>query len=156
MLPLPPHYDPATTRDWGHTPDHRAVLQQAIEWQLEHRIKPSAQDSHRIHVVLIDVQRDFCFPEGTLFVAGRSGTGALEDNRRTTEFIYRHMDEISDITVTLDTHHAFQIFTPSFWVDRYGAHPPEHTVVTTDDILGQKLKPNPAMAQWLAGGDAEW
>ncbi len=156
MLPLPPHYDPATTRDWGHTPDHRVVLSQAIEWQLEHRLKPAGEDRHRTHLLLIDVQRDFCFPEGTLYVGGRSGTGALDDNRRITEVIYRHMDEITAITTTHDTHHAFQVFTPTFWIDRHGAHPNEHSVLSTADILEGKLRPNPAMAPWLCNGDYDW
>lgn len=156
MLPLPPHYDPGTTRDWNHAPDHRAVLSQAIEWQVEHRIRPAGEDRYRTHLLLIDVQRDFCFPQGTLFAAGRSGKGALDDNRRISELIYRHLDEITAITTTHDTHHAFQIFTPTFWVNQDGGHPNEHSVVTTDDILSGRLKPNPAMAQWLCDGDQEW
>lgn len=156
MLPLPAHYDPATARDWGHTPDHRVVLSQAIEWQVEHRLRPAGDDSIHTHLLLIDVQRDFCFPEGTLFVGGRSGVGALEDNQRIAEFIYRHLDDISAITTTLDTHRAFQIFTPSFWLNQDGAHPNEHTVITTDDILSGKYTANPNMAKWLCGGDVEW
>ncbi|MEL6545110.1 MAG: nicotinamidase, partial [Myxococcota bacterium] len=156
MLPLPAHYEPETTRDWGHTPDHRVVLSQAIEWQIEHKIRPAAQDERKVHLLLIDVQRDFCFPEGTLYVGGRSGTGALEDNKRITELIYRQLDEISAITTTHDTHLAFQIFTPPFWVDRHGAHPNEHSTVSTQQILAGDLKPNPAMASWLCGGDLEW
>lgn len=156
MLPLPAHYDPATAKDWGHTPDHRVILSQAIEWQVEHRLKPAGDDSIHTHLLLIDVQRDFCFPEGTLYVGGRSGTGALEDNQRIAEFIYRHLDDISAITTTLDTHRAFQIFTPSFWVNPDGAHPNEHTVIHTADILNGKFTPNPRIASWLCGGDLEW
>ena len=35
--------------------------------------------------MLIDVQKDFCFPEGTLYVAGRSGTGAIVQTRTFAE-----------------------------------------------------------------------
>ena len=45
-------------------------------------MKPAAGDRKNVHLLLIDVQKDFCFPEGTLYVAGRSGTGAMDDNKR--------------------------------------------------------------------------
>lgn len=156
MLPLPAHYDPATTSDWGNSPDHFAVLQQAIEWQVEHQIAASSDDATNTHLMLIDLQRDFCFPAGTLYVGGRSGRGALDDTRRVVEFIYRHLDEITQISATLDTHTAFQIFTPSFWVDRHGAHPPEHTIITTEDILSERFSPNPRVASWLGDGSLDW
>lgn len=156
MLPLPPHYDPTTTNDWGHTPDHRAIFQQAIEWQLEHRIRPAATDEYRTYLVLIDVQRDFCFPEGTLYVGGRSGTGALDDNRRITEFIYRNISVLTSITTLLDTHDVFDISGPAFWVDRNGAHPPEQTAVPFEHILNETFVPNPTLAPSLCDGNVDW
>ena len=77
--------------------------------------------SRRVHLLLIDVQKDFCFPEGSLYVAGRCGTGAIDDSRRIAEFIYRNLGAITDITTTLDTHLAYQIFFPSFWLDQADA-----------------------------------
>ena len=67
----------------------------------------------RVHLLLIDVQKDFCFPEGTLYVAGRSGRGAVDDSRRIAELVYRNLDVFTDITTTLDTHLAYQIFEGS-------------------------------------------
>ena len=40
-----------------------------------------------------DVQNTFCLPDFELFVSGRSGTGAVDDNRRLCEFIYRHISD---------------------------------------------------------------
>ena len=42
--------------------------------------------------------------------SGRSGTGAVDDNRRLCEFIYRNLDAITKIVTTLDTHQAMQVF----------------------------------------------
>ena len=44
--------------------------------------------------------------------------GAIDDSRRIAEFIYRNLGAITDITTTLDTHLAYQIFFPSFWLDK--------------------------------------
>ena len=111
----------------------------------------------RVHLLLIDVQKDFCFPEGTLYVAGRSGTGAIDDSRRIAEFIYANLGAITDITTTLDTHLAYQIFFPSFWLDqgRRSRSPPFRTI-TSDQIAAGEVRPNPAMAKWLCGGNYTW
>mgnify|MGYP000157883011 CR=1 FL=1 len=110
----------------------------------------------RIHLLLIDVQKDFCFPEGSLYVAGRSGTGAIDDSQRIAELIYRNLDAISEITTTMDTHLAYQIFFPSFWLDRDGAPLTAHRGVSADQIAAGDARPNPAMARWLCGGNYPW
>src|SRR5262249_60181042 len=114
-LPLPPHYDPRTAAEHRYSPDQGRLFAAASAWRKEHAIAPAAADRANVQLLLIDVQRDFCFPEGSLYVGGRSGRGALDDNRRTAELIYRNLSSLTNITATLDTHHAFQIFFPSFW-----------------------------------------
>ena len=47
-----------------------------------------------------------------------AGRGAIDDTRRIAEFIYRNLGALTDITTTMDTHFAYQIFFPSFWVDQ--------------------------------------
>jgi nicotinamidase-related amidase len=106
--------------------------------------------------LLIDEQRDFCFPQGSLYVGGRSGRGALDDNRRIAEFIYRNLHRITDITTTHDTHLAHQIFFPSFWVDAHGEPLQAHRVVTSGDVESGRAVPNPAIAPWLSNGDGKW
>jgi nicotinamidase-related amidase len=156
MLPLPPFYDPAHARLWGYRPDPSALFEKAGRWRSEHAIPPAGADARRIHLLLIDVQKDFCFPEGTLFVGGRSGTGAIDDNDRIARFIYRNLGRLTEITCTLDTHFPFQIFFASFWVDRDGAPVTAHREITTEDVRSGRLKPNPAVAAWAAGGDEGW
>jgi len=155
-LPVPEFYDSANASRWGYAPDQEALLRRAAEWREAYGIGPSAEDSVRVHLVLIDLQKDFCFPEGTLFVGGRSGRGALDDNDRTARFIYRNLASLTEITCTLDTHYPLQIFSPSFWLDENGAVPPAHTEVTVEDLRSGRLRPNPAVARWVAGGDEEW
>ncbi|HUH05015.1 MAG TPA: nicotinamidase, partial [Kofleriaceae bacterium] len=128
-LPLLPGYDPGRAAEWDYVPNQQALADNAPEWARAHRIKPAASDEFRIHALLIDVQKDFCHPEGTLYVAGRSGTGAVEDNRRLAEWTYRNLDVITDITTTMDTHFAYQIFFPSFWIDENEAPLTPHRVI---------------------------
>ena len=116
-LPLPPHYDPAHAADWDYSPDQSDLFRVATEWRLEQGLKPAGSLPFDLHLLIVDAQKDFCFPKGSLYVAGRSGTGAIDDSRRTAEFIYRNLGAIKNITTTMDTHYAFQIFFPSFWVD---------------------------------------
>ena len=92
-----------------------------------HGLRPAAEDRERVALLLIDVQNTFCLPEFELFVAGRSGRGALEDAARIAKLLYRHLDRVTQVVATLDTHAAAQIFHPLFWLDERGEHPaPAH------------------------------
>lgn len=155
-LPLPSHYDPADAARWSYRPDEAALATAAADWRRAHAVRPAGSDERRVHLLLIDVQKDFCFPEGSLYVAGRSGTGAVDDSRRIAELIYRNLPAITDITTTMDTHFAFQIFSPSFWLDASDRPLTAHRVVTADQIGKGEVRPNPAVAKWLCGGNLAW
>lgn len=156
-LPIPDFYDPANAASWEYSPDQLAIFDAAVAWRKRFGIQPSAKDKARVHLVLIDMQKDFCLPRGTLFVAGRSGNGAIEDTDRIARFIYRNLDVISEITCTLDTHLPYQIFFPAFWIDENGNPPQANREVSTDDIRSGRLRPNPAIAPFLApDGDYDW
>ncbi len=155
-LPLPSFYDPARAADWSHRPDSARLADAAVSWRARHRVRPAASDETRVHLLLIDVQKDFCFPEGTLYVGGRSGRGAIEDSRRIAELVYQNLDVITDITTTLDTHLAYQIFFPSFWLGRDDQPLTAHRVVTAAQLASGEVRPNPAMARWLCGGNYTW
>jgi nicotinamidase-related amidase len=155
-LPLPPHFDPRRAGQWDYRPDAAALSAAASSWRQRHGIRPSAADERRVHLLLIDVQKDFCLPEGTLYVAGRSGTGAVDDSRRIAELIYKNLGSLTEITTTLDTHLAYQIFFPSFWLDKSDRAPGPHRVVSADEVAAGELRPNPAMAKWLCGGNYAW
>src|SRR5262249_41593770 len=72
------------------------------------------------------------------------------------ELVYRNLGAFTEITTTLDTHLAYQIFFPSFWLDRDGAPLTAHRVITADQIAGGDVHPNPAIAKWLCGGNYTW
>jgi nicotinamidase-related amidase len=155
-LPLPPSFDPRNVERYEYGPDHASVFADASDWRRARGIRPAASDERNIHLLLIDEQRDFCFPKGSLYVGGRSGRGALDDARRTAEFVYQNLDLITNITTTMDTHFAFQIFFSSFWLDKNGRPPPAFREITTDDIDRGDVRPNPAVAAWLCKGDYAW
>ena len=93
---------------------------EAPAWAAAHGVGPAAEDSFRLCLLAVDVQNTFCVPGFELFVGGRSGTGAVDDNRRLCEFLYRNLGAITQIVPTLDTHHAMQIFHPIWLVDEHG------------------------------------
>ena len=158
---FPSFYNPANAGKWDYRPNARSLFTGATDYRQALGIKPAASDRFKIHVLGIDVQKDFGLPEGTLYVGGRSGTGAIDDTRRTAEFIYRNMDVISAITPTMDTHFPLQIFSPSFWLDDNGQPVLPHDQITDGlEIMRMgksagKATPNPAVAA-LANGNYSW
>ena len=155
-LPPPAFYDPAHAAQWGYSPDAGELAARAPTWRRSHDLRPSATDELDFHLLLIDVQKDFCFPEGSLYVGGRSGTGAIDDTRRIAEFIYRNLGAITNITATMDTHFAYQIFFPSFWLGEGDAPLEAHRVITADEVRCGAVRPNPAVARWLCNGNYSW
>src|SRR3990170_317703 len=101
-LPLPSFYDPAKSRDWAFGPRQQALADAAAGWRREHALRPAGSDKVNVHLLLIDVQKDFCLPAGSLYVGGRSGTGAVDDSRRIAEFVYRNLPALTNITTTMD------------------------------------------------------
>lgn len=145
LLPLPDFYNPSRVGEvWSVPYQQRAA--EAKAWAEAHCIAPAAADSRRLCLLLIDVQNTFCIPGFELFVGGRSGQGAVDDNRRLGEFIYRNLGQITTITATLDTHQAMQVFHPAFWVDGEGKNPPPMTMIHYDDVVQGKWRVNPAIA----------
>jgi nicotinamidase-related amidase len=122
---------------------------EAPAWAAEHGIGPSAQDRFRVCLLAVDVQNTFCIPEFELFVAGRSGTGAVDDNRRLCEFIYRNLGSITQILPSLDTHHAMQVFHAIWLVDEQGDHPAPYTLVSAQDVASGRWRVNPEVADTL-------
>lgn len=155
-LPLPRFYNARNAASYEHRPDAAALSAEAATWRAAHQLRPAASDESRVHLLLIDVQKDFCFPEGSLYVAGRSGQGAIDDSRRIAELIYKNLGAITEITTTMDTHLAYQIFFPDFWLGRDDKPLTAHRVVTADQLRTGDVRPNPAMARWLCGGNYTW
>jgi len=144
-LPIPAHFDPTSVdRIWRVPYGQRA--EEAEAWARDQAIAPAHNDGFKLALVLVDVQNTFCIPGFELFVAGRSGNGAIEDNVRLCRFIYRNLHRITQITPTMDTHDAMQIFHPIFLVDAEGSHPAPLTLVSKADVDQGRWRFNPDVA----------
>lgn len=144
-LPIPDFFNPGTVGSvWRIPYEERA--RQARDWARQHGLKPASEDSTKTWLMLIDVQNTFCIPDFELYVGGRSGRGAVEDNVRLCEFIYRHLGEITRITATMDTHLTMQVFHAIFFVDKDGNHPAPYTDIHVSELLEDKWMFNPALA----------
>lgn len=122
---------------------------EAARWAERHRIRPAADDRFKICVVAVDVQNTFCIPGYELYVGGRSGSGAVDDNRRLCEFIYRNLGAITEICPTMDTHHAMQIFHAIYLVNEKGEHPGPFTLVSAEDLRRGVWRFNAALSPSL-------
>ena len=130
MSNFPSFYDPNRIGTLFH-PDVAAIAVDAAATGLA----PASSDTQSVHLVIIDMQTDFCHPDGTLYVPG-----APDDIRRLIEFIYRHAAHITNITCSLDSHLPHQIFSPGWWVDAQGKHPDPFTLISYADIKAGKWR----------------
>lgn len=151
-LPIPAFFNAQTVGQVWRVP-YLDRAQQAQTWATQHQLKPAAKDKARVCLMAIDVQNTFCIPDFELFVGGKSGLGAVEDNVRLCEFIYRNLDVITEIAPTMDTHTAMQIFHPVFWVNDAGEHPQPASNITFDQVQNGTWKVNPAIAHSIAKGN---
>ena len=148
-LPLPPNFDPSRADQVWRVP-YQERAAEAEEWAVRHQLGPACAEPHRVCLLVIDAQNSFCLPGFELFVGGRSGRGAVEDNVRLCEFIYRNLGRITDIVCTLDTHSAFQIFHPVFLTGRDGHHPPPVTPIRLEDVEDGTWRTDPDVARALS------
>jgi nicotinamidase-related amidase len=153
VLPVPAHFRADRVADVRRVPyEERAA--DARAWAREHALAPAADDEFRLALVLVDVQNTFCVPGFELFVRGRSGTGAVDDSRRICEFLYRNLDVITQVVVTMDTHQAAQIFHAIWLVDADGEPPAPYTRVSAADVERGRWRFNPG-AGAILGIDAD-
>lgn len=148
-LPLPPHVDLDAAGSVWRVP-YQELAAAAAEWRTRHGLRPVSEDRRIISVIAVDVQNTFCIPGFELYVGGRSGTGAVDDNRRLCAFIYRNLGRITRIVPTMDTHRAMQIFHGVFLIDAEGSHPPPYTIVTAEDVATGRWRVNPGVANEVA------
>ena len=125
-LPTPDFFDAEKVGTVWRIP-YEECARQARDWARQHGLAPASADSTKTWLMLIDVQNTFCIPEFELYVGGRTGRGAVEDNTRLCEFIYRNLGNITLITATLDSHKNMQVFHAIFFVDADGNHPAPYT-----------------------------
>jgi nicotinamidase-related amidase len=153
QLPTPDYFDTKKVSEVWRVP-YQERAAQAKEWAEKYSIQPATSDTNQICLLIIDAQNTFCLPEFELFVGGRSGSGAVYDNLRLCEFIYRNLNAITTIAPTMDTHTAMQIFHPIFWINEAGEHPlAAATLITLEDVQQGIWKVNPAIAHSIANGN---
>ena len=98
---LPAYFDPDKVSEIYRV-RYKERAEDAKRWRDRYSVAPSARDSHRVGLLLVDVQNTFCIPEFELFVAGRSGMAAVEDNTRLCRFIYENLTSITRIHASGD------------------------------------------------------
>ncbi|MDP4224451.1 MAG: isochorismatase family protein, partial [Bacteroidota bacterium] len=87
-------------------------------------------------LLIIDMQNDFCKPDGALYV-----NGAESDVARLERYISANTDKIGQIVLTQDNHHVIDISHPGFWEDPMGNIPLPFTIITAKDVEEGKWKP---------------
>ncbi len=87
-------------------------------------------------LLIIDMQNDFCNPDGALYVKD-----AEKDISRLGAFITQYPDRLDHIIMTQDNHHVIDISHPVFWEDSEGNLPAAFTEINTDDIKKGTWRP---------------
>lgn len=154
-LPIPDFIDLDNAGVETYSPDANELFAQAQQWREQHDIKPAAGDRVKIHVLDIDSQFDFSFPNGSLYVAGQSGTGAIDAHKNLVTFVCKYLGWISQLTCTMDSHLPMQVFYPTAHLLTDGSAPPPHTIISAAEYHAGKYYANPFIAREL-GADPNW
>ena len=103
------------------------------------------------HLLIIDPQNDFCdVPEdwwpqspldGTRTAPALPVPGAHADMQRVAQWIAQQGAQITDITVTLDSHQAYDIAHPAFWQQRDGQTVQPFTPITAAQVRAGDFAP---------------
>jgi nicotinamidase-related amidase len=150
-LPVPAHFDPDRVGEVWRVP-YEDRARDASAWAEKHGLRPAAGDSFRVCLLAVDVQNTFCVPDFELFVAGRSGSGAVDDSRRLCEFVYRNLATITQIFPSLDTHQAMQVFHAIWLVDEQGNHPDPYALISHPGVEAGRWRVNRAVAEAVGVG----
>lgn len=106
---------------------------------------------HNLHLLVIDPQNDFCdLPTeytpvdpstGTQYAPALPVSGAHADMLRLAELINRGHDGLSQISVTLDSHHRLDIAHPTFWRQADGQPVVTFTEISAEEVRAGKYLP---------------
>ena len=112
--------------------------------------------AHKAHLLLIDPQNDFCdLPENYRPLDPHSHShqesalpvaGAHADMQRAAAFVRAAGGSISEITVTLDSHHRIDIAHPTFWQTAAGLAVAPFTTITAAQLRAGEFAPRNAAA----------
>jgi nicotinamidase/pyrazinamidase len=123
-MSLPAYYQPDNVGTF-FVPD----ISQAVSAGQHARLPASADDRIRTLLLLVDPQVDFIHQDGALSVPG-----AVDDTRRTIEWLLSHAAEITDVVVSLDSHVPLQIFYPTWWRSESGDVPAPYTTISSEAV----------------------
>lgn len=127
----PDFYDPQRVGQL-YTPDALTAIAQGAA--MGERL--AGDDGRRTVLLLVDPQVDFIHRDGALSVPG-----AVDDARRTIEWIFHNLPRITAIAASLDSHYPNQIFFPSWWVNDAGDHPAPFTPISGEQVLSGAWRP---------------
>ena len=118
---------------------------EAISLALQENVPAASKDAQRILMIGIDWQNDFVIPDVSQVAPGEpygslSVPGAKDDIERWTRFIYKYMDKITRIMLSVDTHYPNQIFHRMMWRDANGAPVAPYTLITPADLSSGKYR----------------
>lgn len=156
--PEPDRPDPNRSRNtsWDRPLDAQSVARSAAALRDRGEVGLAIDDKERTLLLVIDMQKDFCIPEGALFVAGRSGHGASDDTERLVQFIHDHLADLTAIDCTLDTHQAHQIFFTPFWRTQDGGEPDPYRQISAEEIESGDVVPHSELARLLDLPSVHW
>lgn len=114
--------------------------------------------NHKIHMLLIDPQNDFCdipadaHPANPLVQGGRISPalpvpGANDDMMRVAALIDRIGSKLYDIHVTMDSHNPIDIAHPAWWRNDKGDSPAPFTLISAADVRNGVWRARNQLAQ---------
>jgi len=113
-----------------------------------------------LHLLIIDPQNDFCdlppsyLPDNPATRARHAPAlpvlGAHQDMLRLASLINRGRAGLTAISITLDSHHRFDIAHPTFWIASDGAPVTPFTQISAADVRAEKFLPRHPAALPLA------
>ena len=84
----------------------------------------------------IDLQNDFCHPEGALYVEG-----ATDDLQNIIRLLENAGDQFSEIIISMDSHFPIHIAHATYWKNEKGEHPASFSNITYEDAINQRWIP---------------
>ncbi|UBB16598.1 cysteine hydrolase family protein [Comamonas odontotermitis] len=109
---------------------------------------------HRTQLLIIDPQNDFCdLPQdwrpataatSMPFAPSLPVAGAHADMQRLAKWIGRQSERLDNITITLDSHQAYDIAHPAFWQQGNGSAVQPFTTITADQVRAGSFAPRNA------------
>ena len=99
------------------------------------------------HLLIIDPQNDFCdLPADSGGSPALPVVGAHADMQRLAGFIRAHAAALTDISITLDSHHRWDIAHPTFWQQVDGSAVAPFTTITAAAVYAGQYLPRQAGA----------